>query len=205
MTVNTDHTIASQRTNERGIAAMEFALMLPLLLSIFFGIVEFARFALINQKLDKLVHSMADFTTQGTTISTQELATFSNTATQILTPFGFTGTIVFSSIVNSAASAAPCAGKNSPCIIWQSACLGNANSLMGASGSVPTNFPLVGMGTGQNVVVAEVFYNFGPLTAYTGQVMSSLGTQTLYKISVYKPRQGTLTSLTNNGGGCAVR
>lgn len=207
MTQKTPYITHAHRQNERGIAALEFALMLPLLLAIFFGITEFARFAIINQKLDKLVHSMADFTTQGTTISTQELATFSNTATQILSPFGFTGTIVFSSVVNDTGSAAPCNGQNVPCVRWQAACLGTTASRMGASGSLPGNpaFPLVGMGTGQNVIVAEVFYNFSPMAGYTGQIISSLNTQTLYKVAVYKPRQGTLTSLTNNGGGCTVR
>lgn len=197
----------AHRRSERGIAALEFALMLPLLMTIFFGIVEFARFAIINQKLDKLVHSMADFTTQGTTISTQELATFSNTATQIMSPFGFTGTIVFSSVVNDTGSAAPCNGRNVPCVRWQAACLGTTASRMGASGSLPGNpaFPLVGMSASQNVIVAEIIYSFSPMAGYTGQIISSLSPQTLYKVAVYKPRQGTLTSLTSNGGGCTVR
>lgn len=192
--------------NERGTAGLEFAIVLPLLLIIFLGIVEFSRFAIIHQKVEKLVHSMADFTTQGTTVSTQDLATFSSVANQIMNPFPFSGTIIFSSVVNDPASPAPCSGRNNPCISWMGACLGNAASAMGVSGtSPPNNFPLVGMSTGQNVIVAEVSYNFQPLLSYTGSVINSLQAQTIYRIAVYKPRQGSLSTITSNGGGCSLR
>lgn len=191
---------------KRGIAALEFALVLPLLMIVFLGIVEFARFSIAHQKIEKLVHSMADFTTQGTTVSTQDLATFSGVAAQIMSPLPFSGTIIFSSVVNNPASAAPCNGRNSPCIIWMGACLGNAASQLGVSGtSPPTNFPLVGMAAGQNVIVAELSYNYQPLISYTASVIPSLKAQTIYRNAVYKPRQGTLTTITNNGGGCTLR
>ncbi len=48
----------------RGIAAVEFALILPLMLMIYLGLVELSRGMRTSQKLDLVVHTLADLTAQ---------------------------------------------------------------------------------------------------------------------------------------------
>ncbi len=50
--------------DERGIAAVEFALILPLMLMIYMGLVELSRGMRVSQKLDLVAHSLADLTAQ---------------------------------------------------------------------------------------------------------------------------------------------
>jgi Flp pilus assembly protein TadG len=52
------------QNNEDGIVAVEFALILPILLMLYLGLVEFAQGYRVSQKLDLLAHSLADLTAQ---------------------------------------------------------------------------------------------------------------------------------------------
>src|SRR5688572_17391883 len=56
-----------------GIAAVEFALLVPILITLFFGAVEVTRFILVSQKVEKLAHTVADVTAQSKTLSTAQL------------------------------------------------------------------------------------------------------------------------------------
>jgi Flp pilus assembly protein TadG len=52
------------KTDEDGIVAVEFALILPVLLMLYLGLVEFAQGYRVSQKLDLLAHTLADLTAQ---------------------------------------------------------------------------------------------------------------------------------------------
>lgn len=50
--------------NNHGVALIEFALVLPILLLLIFGVIEVTRFIVIAQRLDKAAYSLADITSQ---------------------------------------------------------------------------------------------------------------------------------------------
>lgn len=50
--------------NEYGVAAIEFALVLPILLLLLIGSVELTRFVLVNQKVEKVASQIADYVSQ---------------------------------------------------------------------------------------------------------------------------------------------
>lgn len=52
------------RHDQRGIAAVEFALLLPLMLMIYMGLVELSRGMRAAQKMDIVAHALADLTAQ---------------------------------------------------------------------------------------------------------------------------------------------
>lgn len=58
----------------RGIAAVEFALILPLMLMIYLGLVEMSRGLRAAQKLDLIAHVLADLTAQQLTCATSTIA-----------------------------------------------------------------------------------------------------------------------------------
>lgn len=177
-----------------GVSAIEFAIVLPLLLILFFGGLEVARLALAHQKLDKTVNAMADFVTRGTSVSVADLEGFARAVEYIMRPFAFDGTVIFSSVTNFSVAIPPCTG-GVPCITWQNAQLGTDPSSLGLVGEVPTfpnGFELL---PDQNVIVAELIYHHKPFLEVVSRIIPGLGPQDLYRIAVYKPRIGTLTEL----------
>ncbi len=188
----------SFKDNSSGAALIEFALVLPVLLTLLVGTIEMSRFAIIELKLDKAANAMTDFVTQGSSVKATDLAGYAGTMPQIMKPFSFSGTVIFSSLVTvqSAASATPsCANNVQNCITWQNRPVGtDASALggLGASVTLPGNYKLE---KGQDMIAAEVYYNYAPLLPVTGSLISALAPQKLYKLSVTKPRLGALTTL----------
>ncbi len=184
------------KSNTSGVALIEFAIVLPLLLIMLTGLIEITYYILVNQKLDKVANSMADFATQGNTIGVTDLNNFAVAVPKIMQPYNFTGTVVFTSVANYASSpVAPCSATNTPCITWQHKVLGTDNSLIGSPGGQPTlpaNYPVI---AGQNIIVAEAYQHYQPLLASSVNILPAFTPQTLYKIAILKPRQGMLTTL----------
>ncbi len=191
------------RIGNAGVAMIEFAIILPLLLIMLVGLVELTNFILLNQKLDKLASSMADFTTQGTTVSPATLNGFGLAVPQIMKPYTFNGTVIFSSVASVTVLTLPipvCPVINVPCISWQYKILGSDASHIGIAhgpATLPSNYPVQ---PNQNVIVAEAFLQYSPILSSSGNFLPFFKPQTLYKISVFKPRQGLLTVLGGGGG-----
>jgi hypothetical protein len=183
------------RASETGVALIEFAVTLPVLLVMLVGMIELTYVTLVNQKLDKVAGSMSDFATQGRTISVSDINAFALAVPQIMRPFTFSGTVVFSSVANFRNPSPPCLTTNVPCIAWQRAILGGDGSRIGGAGGIatlPDNYPVL---TGQNVIVAEVFHNYTPLLGTSASFIAAFSAQQFYKVAISKPRQGTLTTL----------
>lgn len=185
-------------SSQHGVALIEFALALPLLLILFIGLVETAYLTLHYQKIDKLSSSMSDFVTQGSTISRAELDSFGLAVPQIMRPFTFSGTVIFSSASRilrpNGGTPAICRNRN-PCVDWQYSILGSDPSQIGAPNSPPTlpgGYQLI---ADQGVIVAEVYLNYRPVLAASANFISGFRPKTLYKASLTKPRQGALTTL----------
>lgn len=73
--------------NRKGIAAVEFAMVLPAMLAIYFGIVEVAQGIMIDRKVTQLNRALADLTAQAATINTAERDNIFNAATTVMAPF----------------------------------------------------------------------------------------------------------------------
>jgi hypothetical protein len=174
-----------------GVALVEFALVLPLLILIMLGTIELARYAIIHQKLDKAANAMADFVTQGSSVSIANLQDFASTMGQIMKPYNYSGSVVFSSVGFYHVPIPPCAGADVSCIAWQYT-VGNGVSHIGTPGGnamLPGSYTVL---ENQNAIVGEVFFDYVPILTATPTFIPTLAPHQLYKIAVYKPRQGTL-------------
>jgi hypothetical protein len=67
--MNLKHPIKSLFANKQGLALVEFALFAPLLLIMFFSAVEFARYVIIMQKVERSAFTMSNITVQYTPIT----------------------------------------------------------------------------------------------------------------------------------------
>ncbi|MBY0407348.1 MAG: pilus assembly protein [Rickettsiales bacterium] len=180
-----------------GVALIEFSVAFPFLLIIFLGMAELAYHTIVTQKVDKVASSMADFVTQGRTASRANLNDFGLAVPQIMRPFRFSGTVIFSSAsrrVGGANTTGSCP-NNTTCINWQHRILGTAASRIGTPGGVPVMPGGYVIQNNQNVIIAEAFLNYSPLLSISSNFIPAFRPKTIYKVSVFKPRQGAFLVL----------
>ena len=73
--------------NRRGVAAVEFAMILPAMLAIYFGIVETGQAIMIDRKVTQLTRSLVDLTSQASTISNTEMNNIFDAAQTVMMPY----------------------------------------------------------------------------------------------------------------------
>ncbi len=167
-------------------AMVEFGLLLPMLMTMFYGCIEVTRYILIVQKTEKLAHTIADVTSQSKTVTIASENQLFEATKDIMDPFG-TGAnsrIMVSSLYRAAGSA-------SATVNWRLTG-GGTMTVTSALGNVGTTPVMPGGFTfneRENVIASEVFYQFSPLIT-----TRFFGTTTIYRSAFYKPRLGALTT-----------
>lgn len=169
---------------DRGVAATEFALTLPIWITMMLGAGDGTYYMLVNEKTDRIAYTVTDIVTQYQVISIANLDDILKAAKQLMDPFPFdnNGIVIVTSVYKPAGQ--------SPVIKWQYAGGGTLTqtSKIGTTGSTPTLPNGLTMNDNDNVIISEVFYNFEPL--FVSQSMFS--DKLLYRVAVYKPRLSPL-------------
>jgi Flp pilus assembly protein TadG len=70
-----------------GLAAIEFAMILPLMLVLFFGVVEFATGIAIDRKVTLMARTLSDLTSQNISVTDSQLTNIFNASIGIMTPY----------------------------------------------------------------------------------------------------------------------
>jgi len=171
-----------------GVAATEFALMLPVLMTMLLGSYELSRFIILNQKIDHVAYTTADVIAQETSVTNAQLNDIMNAAAEIMDPFQFgeNGLVIVSSVYQDA--------TRGPIVVWQSRGGGTLDRIsrigvVNNTAELPEGFTL---NTRDNIIIAEVFYNYIP--TLTEKYMKS---RENYKFALFKPRYGALTTAPN--------
>lgn len=173
--------------DQRGVAAVELAIILPALLTLFLGVVEISNFILVNQRAEKMSHVIADLITQEETITDSQITTIMNAAKEIMQPFPFddAGKVVITSVHRDP--------DDEAAIAWQresTSNLSDSDSKFGSTGQdtqLPASFDL---NERETVIIAEIFYDYAPFITnmFTGNTR-------IYKYAFYKPRLGALDTV----------
>lgn len=178
---------ARRHCHERGVAALEFALMLPILLVMLLGGMDITRYMLYQQKVDRIAFSVTDLVTQSQSVTTAKMNDIALAAKQIMQPFpfGVEGVIIVSSIYKDPNQAFPT-------IRWQYTGGGTLSrgSKIGNVNGTPTLPNGLTLNDKDNVIITETYYRFTPVfnSGYTPPT-------DIYKVAIYKPRLGALLSL----------
>jgi Flp pilus assembly protein TadG len=179
------------RTQEDGIAYLEFAIITPFLVALLLGTIEITRYVLITQKVEKVAATIADVVSQGSTVTTAGLNNIITAASQVMQPypFGASGFVIVTSVRQNGAYTV----SNPPRVAWQYTGGGSYSQYSqvgspGTAASLPNGMTLFDK---DNIIVTEVFYNFQPLIGTQTYVTPNM----LYKVSVFKPRLGDLSTL----------
>src|ERR1700720_1641810 len=70
-----------------GLAAVEFAFILPLMLVLFFVTIEFSQGVAVDRKITIMARTLADLTSQNSSVTTTQLNNFFTAATAVMTPY----------------------------------------------------------------------------------------------------------------------
>lgn len=185
----------SFRSDDQGVAALEFALILPLMLMIYLGLVEVSKSLRAAQRVDLVAHTLADLTAQKLTggaasgqagMTNADFQDVFSAGTLLLTPLPATGlkmTITEVNITSPTATtwqakATWTVTKNSGAVARPCTVLSASDAAPITSGAMPTSYTQVTNGvnpvTGP-VIVADVSYVYSSGINFTFQFFSWLG------------------------------
>jgi Flp pilus assembly protein TadG len=176
-------------SDRRGALIAEFAAAMPVLVILLLGGVEVSRFALLNQRMDRLATVMGDLVAQAETLSENDVTQLFQATGHVAWPFDMAtkGNVIISSISIPAPPAA-----QTPKITWQRHIGGLvSSSQIGAQNAAPTLPGGLTVATGQTLIVAEVYYDFSPML-----IGSLVLAHRIYHRAFFRPRIGALTALT---------
>jgi Flp pilus assembly protein TadG len=141
----------------RAVAAIEFALIAPILISLYFGAVELGDALIISRKVTHVTSSLTDLVTQSKTIVNSDMKNIFDAATAVITPYSATNLkMIVSEISIDATSNAT--------IVWSDA--RGTGAVAYTVGTPVTNLPS-GVTTASTYVVStEVHYSYKPLIGY---------------------------------------
>lgn len=176
--------LARFRRSERGLAALEFALAAPLLGMLLLGGYDLSRYIVIRGGVDKVGFSVADVTSQYEELTSTQLKQVFVATGQSLKNYtsGSTGVTVLTSVYLNA--------SNVPTVRWQ--CYSSASawkSKIGAKGQAANISTGVLADANDNLVFAEVYYNYTPIFKTFFKNGFDIYTQ-----SLFRPRLGELTA-----------
>ena len=176
---------ARLRRDERGISALEFALILPILVMFSAGTIEFGRLILLTQKLQNGAFIIADLAARDKTICEEDLDNIFLALDDLVAPFDVVerGRAIVTSVMGDEDA--------EPVIEWQHESAGalEAASTVGPVGEVAELPDELSTQEGETIIVAEVFFAYEPLFGLNTEA------RTLHKLAYFKPRLGTLDTL----------
>jgi Flp pilus assembly protein TadG len=160
-----------------GLAAVEFALISPVMILMFFGAIELSYALNCNARVGRVASTTSDLVAQATTVSSTDVTNIFTAANSILFPYPTASAkIVVSSLVDD--------GKGGTTVAWSNAQNATPRSV-GSTVSVPAG--LVVSGSGGSLIFAEVTY------AYTPPISYFLGTSVTLTDSFYSRPRRSLT------------
>jgi hypothetical protein len=181
------HVLARDR---RGGVLVEFAFMLPIITALVLGGVEFARYAMINQKMDRVAGFVGDLVARAKNLEAADFADYFAAAEQLAIPYDLMagGNIIVSSITGE---------SGGPEVLWQQVGPGAVSEqskvgLPGGAATLPTGFVLE---EEENIVITEVYFDFVPIFMPPAFVTGGR----LYYQSVFRPRTTAVLAMEQAG------
>lgn len=176
--------LRTTRTRSLGAAAIEFALTLPIWVTLLLGSTDIAYMMIVAQRVDRVAYSVTDIVTQSETIKIVDLNNILLAAGQLMQPFTFgaDGIVIVTSVYKPAGQATK--------ISWQYSGGGSLarGSKIGVAGGAPTLPGGLTLSDNENLIISEVYYAFEPMFLNA----DLLDADDIYRVAVYKPRLSPL-------------
>lgn len=166
-------TAGRMRADCRGIAATEFAVIVPVMLVMFFGTVEFSSGVAVNRKVTLMARTLSDLTSQSTSVNDTDLTGFFAASKGIMTPYP-------SAPTQSTISELYVDASKVVKVMWSK---GYAPRAPGSSITIPEELKV----PNTYLIFSEVAYRYVPTI---GHVMAPAGVN-LSDVAYTRPRQST--------------
>lgn len=193
-------------SDSEGIAAVEFAMILPLMMLIYMGVLELSQGYQASRKTALVARSIADVVSQASaTISSTDMANFRKTANWIMAPFNISPgqlRVTISSVLFTSSTT-----PSKAMVDWSVSYEGSTlRRLCGAAltqvASTVTpalnNMPSGLVSAGSTIIVADIAYDYKPLLAggnfqsFGGGAISAI---TLKQTAFMRPRNLTRVAI----------
>jgi len=140
--------------DQRGISAVEFALLLPLMVTLYLGVVEISQGISADRKVTLTARSIADLVSQTTSINNSDMTNSLNAATAVMAPFSDSKLKVTVSSITIDAN-----GKAT--VSWSDTKNGTARTV-GSTVTLPTALVVAN----SSLIFSEVEYAYKPTVGY---------------------------------------
>jgi Flp pilus assembly protein TadG len=173
--------------DQRGVAAVEFALLAPLMVMIYFGVAELTEGLMASRKVSHVASSIGDLTAQASSTTPAQLADIFSVGDILMLPFPATGPTLQQRVSSVTVDA-----NNVPRVDWSQASAGYTALAKGSVVALPAapaapNQPFIA--SGQSVIVAEAHYAFtSPVARYLPAVSD------LHDLVYLMPRSGVMVA-----------
>lgn len=146
------------RRDQRGVSAIEFAFIFPLMVTMYLGAVDISMVLTADRKITALASTAADLVAQAETLNAAQLGDIYDAASEILSPLPTEGlTIVVTSIELDE--------DDDPAVDWSDAENGSPRTSVN-----DLTIPAGMIDAGGSVILAEVTYQYDSIiTAFIGQ------------------------------------
>lgn len=166
---------------QRGVAAIEFAFVLPVMLTAYFGIVEIGQGVMVDRKVTQLTRTLGDLASQSTVLSTDGITDIFKAAETVMMPYTDSAPrMTISSVIIDAGGTAR--------VCWSE----QSNSTALARGSTVT-LPAALKVPGTSLIMAKASYDFVPAIGYLMTGTVTLGNDAIYM----RPRTGSVGGTEN--------
>jgi Flp pilus assembly protein TadG len=176
-------TVMRLRDDTRGIAAVEFAMIVPLMLVMFFGTIEISSGVAVDRKITMITQTLSDLTSRYTSVTSTDISNFAIIAKAMLTPYATTPltsriTELYIDPSTGKARVQWSVGTNPYSVSATPVTVPAALISKTSAGAIVAN---------QYLILAEASYLYTPTVGY---VMSKAGV-TLSDVTYTRPRQST--------------
>lgn len=146
--------LARFATERRGLAAVEFAMLLPMMVTLYLGSVETTTAVAIQRKVTLTARALADLSSQFTTIADSDMSNILNASSDIIAPYapGQLVSVVSELSINAQGQAT---------VVWSDTLNGTARAV-GSTVAVPTNLAV----PNTYLVLGEATYSYKPPYGY---------------------------------------
>ena len=169
------HLTRRWRLATGGVAVVEFAMVAPAMVALYFAAAETAQGVLISRKVTQLTRSLGDLTSQGITISSAEMNDIFQAARETMQPYAAPAPrmSITSVVINNAGAATVC---------WNETRNGMPGRATGSAVVLPTQLRV----PGTSLIIARASYAFTPSIGHLITGTIDIGNRDLYM----RPRIG---------------
>jgi Flp pilus assembly protein TadG len=140
--------------DQRGISAVEFAMLLPLMITLYLGSVEISQGISINRKVTLTARTVTDLVAQVSSINNASMTNVLNASSAVMTPFPVSPLKVTVSLVSIDA-------QSNATITWS-----DGYNVTGKVPGSPVTLPAALLIPNTSLVWGEVQYNYAPAIGY---------------------------------------